>query len=155
MKTETRVRSGAAMRIASIDRLKFNEAVADGFYPCAPRTTRGSVRLFNEDDLVALCIFARLLEYGLIPRMAGALACDFAEQARLNPKEDRIIYVKSLSGMGTFFPGSHWYPDYLKNNVTYGGVGRVAFAMDFNVAEIRQVIAEAIEDERSIIGEDE
>jgi hypothetical protein len=152
--TEIRVRSASAMRIAEIDRLKFNEAVADGLYPCAPATKRGSVRLFNENDLVALYIFARLIDNGITPRMAGPLACEFAEEARLNPHEDRIIYVKSYGGMGTFLAGSQWNPDYLKHGGRTG-LGQVVFALDFNVAEIRQVIAEAIEDERSIIGEDE
>src|SRR5438132_13846853 len=89
-----RVRSAIALQLVNLERLKFNEAVANGHYPCAPITTAGSVRLFAEDDLVALYVFARLLELNVASRRAGQLACEFKSHMRSKGTEDadRIVY---------------------------------------------------------------
>lgn len=69
-----KVRAPLAMRIAQIDRDRFNEAVARGDYPCAPRVVAGATRIFALDDLVVLCIYGHLVNTGEAPRKAGLLA---------------------------------------------------------------------------------
>jgi hypothetical protein len=148
-----RVRSALAMRIANVDRQKFNEAVSNGHCPCAPSTTAGSVRLFSEDDLVVLYVFARLLELQMLPRMAGRLACEFRDEMRSSSSNgsDRIVFVKS-ENMSHFFSSKHYEPDHEANGRHYPGIGRVILSIDFYVGTIRSVIAARIEDERSILG---
>lgn len=150
-----KVRSPLAMQITRADRQKFNEAVANGFYPCAPDTIRGSSRIFDENDLVSLFIFARLLEFGLPPRSAGSLACKFMEKSSNNPEEDRIVFAKGISGAGHFFLGGEYDPDIEKKGRFYHGISPVAFTVDFHVSNIRAIIRREIEAERMIIGADE
>lgn len=64
---------------ANVDRVKFNDAVNDGFYPCAPAVV-GKARLFPGNDLVSLYIFGALLALGCTSRVAGAYACDAHRQ---------------------------------------------------------------------------
>jgi hypothetical protein len=160
-----RVRSALAMRIANLDRVKFNDAVANGNYPCAPATVRGSVRLFNEDDLVALYFFARLLELNIPPSRAGQLACEAMSAARGRGLEesDRIVLLRSehdhvFVGSKIKLPDGTiktYDPDHEKNGTHYPGLGRVVLAIEFYVSHVRKIIADRIEDERSILGREE
>lgn len=150
-----KVRSVLAMKIAHADRQKFNEAVAGGMYPCAPETMRGSSRIFDEDDVIGLTVFSRLIDLGLTPRMAGSLACNFMSTARNAPDEDRIVYVKGANGVGHFFTGSNYDPDIEKKGRHYSMISPVVYSIDFNVGEIRKKFRTMVEEERMIIGPDE
>jgi hypothetical protein len=143
------------MRIVGLDRLKFNEAVAAGHYPCAPQTPKGSSRIFGEDDLIALYVFARLTEMDMLPRRAGALACDFASKVKMSPKEDRIIFARSINGGAVFFRGSEYDPDHAKKGRVYDPPGEIAYTLDFHVRNIRKLIRDVLEKEHSILGGDE
>ncbi len=150
---KTRVRVALAMRIVNLDRIKFNEAVANDCYPCAPPTTQGASRVFSEDDLIVLYVFARLLELNVSLRTAGHLACEFKSQmgAKGNEGSDRIVYVKSES-MGHFFASKNYDPDHEKNDREYRGIGRIVLSIEFYVSTIRNLITERIEHERNILG---
>ena len=78
---KTRVRAALACRIVNLDRVKFNDAVASGTYPCAPMTMKGSARIFTEEQLLPLFFFARLTEFGIPTGRAGQLACEMASAA--------------------------------------------------------------------------
>lgn len=141
------------MRVARLDRPKFNQAVADDYYRCAPPTVAGSVRLFQEDDLVTLYVFARLLELGVLPRRAGQLACEFksALRDRNDKPHDRVIYVRGTTD-DFWTDADHYDPDHEKKGKGYRGVGPIVMSVEFNVGTIRRLIDEAIEFERSIVG---
>lgn len=145
----TLVRSSFAVRIARLDRVAFNESVANNFYSCAPPTTKGSSRRFTEDDLVGLYIFARLMDMGMLPRHAGPLACQFKEAASANRDEDRLIYVKGQA-VSRMFTGSQYDRDNAKKGTSYRGIGPVITSLEFHVGKIRQIIREAIEKERPV-----
>lgn len=155
----TRVRAPLAMRITRMDRQKFNEAVADGFYPCAPSAVRGSARLFDEDDLVALFYFARLTEMGVAPRLAGHLACQVREHLSgtadkpRDLSEPRVSHVRSISGMGSTFSG--YDPDHVQKKKHYPASGPIALSIEFNIVVVRAFIQAQIEEERSILGDEE
>jgi len=86
-----------AMAIAGLDRSKFNDAVFKGHYKCAPETTEGSYRLFDEIDIVGLTVFARCLEAGFSARHAGSYACttvDLMRQGELGS----FYQVRSVDG---------------------------------------------------------
>lgn len=149
----TRVRSNIATRIARLDRQRFNEAVASGFYQCAPSTAIRSVRLFEEDDLVALFVFARLIDLGLPSRRAGDLACEFKSgiRDRGGNEVERVVYVRGMRN-DCFMPADRYDPDHEKQGTEYPGLGPVVMSVDFNVSTIRRLIREGIEEERSILG---
>lgn len=161
-----RVRAPLACRIVGLDRVKFNDAVASGAYPCAPATMKGSARLFDEESLLPLYFFARLTEFGIPASRAGQLACEMASTARQESTQhnDRITFVRGTSHE-TFLaptaklPGGElkvWYdPDHEKNGMGYHGIGRVLFTIDFYVGHVRQIIADAIEEERNTLGEED
>jgi hypothetical protein len=150
-----RVRSALAMRIVGLDRLQFNEAVASGFYPCAPATRKGSARQFTDDDLVGLYILARLTEMDMLARRAGPLACEFMAEMHGHRDEERIVFIKSVSGYSTFLPGSLFDPDHVNKGKYYPGIGPIAFTITFHIGEIRKHIADAISAESNILGEDD
>ncbi|CAN0602775.1 unnamed protein product, partial [Ectocarpus sp. 12 AP-2014] len=64
-----------ACLVAGIEKQRFNEAVAHGRYPCAPEVPKGGIRTFREDDVVALYIYARLVDQRYPPSLAGQIAC--------------------------------------------------------------------------------
>jgi len=164
-----------ACRIVNLDRVKFNDAVANGVYPCAPATRSGSARVFTEEELLPLFFFARLTEFGVLAGKAGRLACEMASVARRDYAEpaERIIYVQCTSD--GFFktnkiklttsglveqdydpeheqPGRN--PKY-PNGMAFIGSGRVLFTIDFYIKHVREIIADRLADEASILGEED
>ncbi|MEL6172727.1 MAG: hypothetical protein AAFR02_12070, partial [Pseudomonadota bacterium] len=73
---------------------RFNEAVAKDFYPCAPSAKRGSARKFNENDVVALFIYARLLEQEIPQRLAGQVACQVRSKIEEDPEAQEIRVLR-------------------------------------------------------------
>ena len=96
--TKLRATMALAAEIAGIDRQRFNEAVAEGFYPCAPATVPGRARSFNILDLMALKLYGQLLSEGVTPRYAGNLACEFLGFLKCYPDTDRFVHVRSQMG---------------------------------------------------------
>jgi hypothetical protein len=151
-----RVTTKLAMRIAGLDPLRFNEAVAGGIYQCAPRTVPGKARTFTETDLHGLYYFARLMEGGFENARAGEIACGLVAFLLEHQTDDkpfsRVVYV--VSRVRRFFVSAHEFEKMEKTgkefNATGGGaVYSIKFELDF----VRERIREAIEEERSIIGE--
>ena len=99
-----KVTTRAAMEVARLDRNKFNQAVADGFYACAPTTMLGAQRVFGLSDLVGLYVFARETEAGVSARVAGLLACRVAHEVTSYPEEDRICFGKGVNGVEWALP---------------------------------------------------
>ncbi|TWB19213.1 hypothetical protein [Nitrospirillum bahiense] len=164
--SKVRIRAALACRIAGLDRVKFNDAVSNGSYPCAPHTMKGSARLFHEEDLLPLYFFARLTDLGLPASVAGPMSCQIATESRLeNAKHnDRITFVKGV--YGSFFTAPtarllngevkiQYDPDHTKNGTHYPGVGPVLFTIDFYVNHVRKIIADAIDVERNTFGEED
>lgn len=87
-------RSAVACAIAGIDNKRFNEAVAKEHYPCAPPARRGSVRKFTEGDIVALFVYARLLEQNILQRQAGQVACQVRLKIEEDPKAEEVRILK-------------------------------------------------------------
>src|SRR5438876_1045871 len=95
-KYPTRVRASLACRIVNLDRVKFNDAVNSGAYPCAPGTRGGSARLFDEAALLPLFFFARLTEFGIPTTRAGQLACEIDSALKGRGVEDatRVVLLR-------------------------------------------------------------
>lgn len=173
-KFPTRVRAAMACRIANLDRVKFNEAVAGGAYRCAPETRSGSARVFTEAELLPLFYFARLTEFGLQAGRAGRLACEMASVAAHESSlpATRIIYVHGGYSSGFFVANKvkepatgevkvNYDPEHETPNEKnpsgwhYPAAGRVIFTLTFYVKHVREILAERLAHEMSILGEDD
>lgn len=154
---KVRVRTSLAVKVAGISRIAFNEAVSDGYFNCAPKTRKGSARVFEEYELIGLCIFGLLLE-NMPAREAGLLACEAQEIARCGRDETRIVLIKSTLRDDRMFPGSEvdqCNPERLSETLSHHGMGLERARYEFNLDTIRMIIAQAIEDELSIVGQDD
>ena len=173
-KYPVRIRAAMACRIVNLDRVRFNDAVASGTYPCAPSTRSGAARIFTADEMVPLYFFARLTEFGLPASLAGRMACEMGDRARTDDAEpaSRIIFVKGAGGASFMVPNvskrpadgvivTNYDPEHetptegKPNGWHYPGVGRVIFTMEFYVKHVRELLADQIAYEMSILGEDE
>lgn len=168
-----RVRAAMACRIVNLDRVKFNDAVASGTYPCAPMTRAGSARVFTEAELLPLYFFARLTEFGLPASKAGSMSCEMAASASGDQSEPatRIIYVHGQSSnffvankskkhnsdeiVDNYDPEHETPNDGRPTGWHYPGAGRVIFTIEFYVKHVRQIIAQHLAYEASILGEED
>lgn len=83
-----------AMRLADVDPIRFNEAVARGRYRCAPETKSGVGREFNYGQMVALCVFGQLLKLKFSAREAGAYACSSASLVEDHRLDINALYLE-------------------------------------------------------------
>lgn len=146
----------AACRVARIDRDRFNEFVAADRFPCAPETVPGRARLFDPDDMVALCLFRELMDDGYDATKAGRIACKVAKAARDNPEAPAISFVFNYFGptSGDACPSDKVPPPSDWDRVTFSGTD-IRKVTTFRISKLREMIAYATEEERSIIGERE
>ncbi|CAN7694145.1 hypothetical protein LJR030_003682 [Rhizobium sp. LjRoot30] len=173
-KYPVRIRAAMACRIVNLDRVRFNDAVASGTYPCAPSTRSGAARIFTEGELLPLYFFARLTEFGIPATLAGRLSCEMGTTAILDTSEpaERIIFIKGQFGSSFFTPNKSLIPAkpgeikvYDPEHETpnekhptgwhYPGIGRVIFTIDFYIKHVREIIADQIAYEMSILGEED
>jgi hypothetical protein len=153
--------TAAACRVARIDRSRFNEHVAAGRFPCAPETSQGRGRLFDPDDMIALCLFTELLEDGISVHQAGHIACEVARAARQSPDARAISYVRSnaiRSGFtvnGMALPASSLPDPETWNKSAFNGVDLIEKVTTFNVWQMRERIKQRTEEENSVIGEND
>lgn len=66
------------MSISGVSPLRFNEAVARGFYRNAPITKPGAARTFSEADMIGLCTFGHLLRLNFSATEAASIASNTA-----------------------------------------------------------------------------
>jgi hypothetical protein len=156
MSANPKLTTTAACRVARIDRDRFNEHVAAGRFPCAPRTVPGRARFFDPDDMIALWLFRELMDDGFDAARAGAIACEVATAARAHPNEPAIAYVEDyfVPPTGTAFPVS-MVPDPSEWDSTLFSGTDIRKVTIFRISKMRQLIAHYTEEERSIIGPDD
>ena len=111
-----------AAEIANIDRQRFNEAVAEGFYPCAPSTVPGRARSFGINDLLALKLYGQLLSEGVTPRYAGNVACEFLGFIQCYPDTNRVVHVRSQMGSPVWMRG----PEFDSASTHMGGTAIIS-----------------------------
>jgi hypothetical protein len=151
-KFKQQYRAALACRVVNLDRVKFNDAVANKLYPCAPSTVGGSARLFTEEDLLPLYYFARLTELlSISAGRAGRIACDLYDitRARGVDKDDRFSLLVGTKDEH-IMPSKDYDPDH-----EYFGLGRIILRIEFNVKQVCEIIAEGLAYEASIRGEED
>lgn len=150
--TVLKLSTASACRVAQIDRVQFNEAIASGAFGCAPATTPGRTRYFEPDDMLALYLFRELMEDGLKKEVAGRIACSVAEAARQHPDSRAISYVETFVGSRKACPATEVPGHDEWDEVTFGG-SDVRKVTTFRIGKMRELIARHTEEERRHIGE--
>lgn len=162
MQNETyQIHSQAAMDIAGVSRLRFNEAVNAKNYPCAPAGHRGKKRMFTPTDVVGLFLFGTLMrEAGgldLPASQAGRLTCwlmeflkDYRAAYGKEYDEDQVMYVVGQVGAAFVSASSFAKGEYRAGGGYIGG--KVLFSMAFDLRNVRAIVEEGIEDARRVVG---
>ncbi len=157
------VRTKLAMEIAGMNPLRFNDIVAAGHYRCAPPASPGKARRFREADLIGLYWFQRMVDQGMTVKVAGDIACRLVdylqEHAALDGlySEARIAFVECTSG--SFFT----HASKLQKDLSEAAAGPLVsphhgFALRttiFELAYVRQLIAEKIEEWDNAAGDED
>ncbi|MEA3540537.1 MAG: hypothetical protein U9R77_00270 [Pseudomonadota bacterium] len=149
-----RLTTKAACRIVGLDRDRFNEHVAAGNFQCAPATVPGRARLFDPDDMIALYLFKEFLDEGTDAKTAGAMACEIALCAKLNPDEPTISLVYTYFTRFTAYPTSAVPTPDQWDTVLLSGTD-IRKVLTYRIGKLRQMIAHYTEVERNTIGEDD
>jgi len=111
---QLKAKAALAADIARIDKQRLNEAIAGGFYACAPATTRGATRAFDVLDIITLIVYRHLIDEGMVPRCAGPMACGLRALLSREPEANIVYHVKDGFGEthwlteAEFDPGQAW-----------------------------------------------
>lgn len=120
---KTKATASIATRIAQIDKGRLNEAIAAGFYECAPKTIAGQPRVFDVQDMIALRVYSRLTEEGMRPASAGPVACKLRSLLAEYPGADCVVHVVTSIGSSNWFLLEHFDRD----AVYHGGLEILSF----------------------------
>jgi len=148
-----RAKTALAVEIAQVDRDRFNEAVAAGHYPCAPHTLRGTTRLFEVDDVVALWVYGRMIDDDVPPRRAGRIVCELLISTLKNSvfKEPIEEVVEIRTTRSRFFLPS----DRVNAADTHYGGFPLVYRRSWPVGRIRSEVVARLEWERDNLGSDD
>lgn len=80
-----------ACAIVGMDADRFNEHVASGRFSGAPKTMPGVARYFDDNDMVALWLFAELMRNGYKAEEAGGRATQVRAMLKLSPDAEQVI----------------------------------------------------------------
>lgn len=72
---------------------RYNEAVNDGFLPCAPPTVQGGARPLEHIDVLGAAIFFRCLAMGMPSRFAGKYTCLAVDVMRRHSKPNGSLKI--------------------------------------------------------------
>lgn len=143
MKTaDKKIPSNVAFIFASIEAQRFNDAVARGFYTCAP-ASEGARRKFSEFDLVGLHIFARLVNLGLSQKDAGRFACMMLGQVR-------SLHSEGLLSAHVVLTKEHdrwvlpYYGDDDRGRVSFNPKGKFTAAIGVNTRHLVHLVAQQV-----------
>ena len=152
MTIKPKLSTAIACRVARLHRDRFNEAVADGFFSCAPKTIPGRARYFNPDDMLSLWLYREMLDDDFTKERAGYIACEVGNAAKCNPEADNISLVNTYSsGWGDAVPANE-VPDRSDwETVKFSG-SYIRKVTTFNVKKTRALIERYTEEELSYHG---
>ncbi len=139
MPSSKKISAAFAYEIAGIHRDRFNEHVASGSFPCAPRTVAGRARQFELEDILALSLFQTLMNEGLPASTAGAISCAVSRAAKKQPWLRFVAYIYSSASspntiaMTRMSEMSTWESDPNFDRATV-----------FDVGKLRRIIADQV-----------
>lgn len=148
----TLISAADAYKIAEVHPQRWREAVSAGNYPRAPEGIPFTGRRFREEDVIALRIYANLIDEGFPPRLAGRFSDLVLDGLESDPNAERVsvgyLYVTSDKAERT--------PRLLKplKPGEAPGYGNVARRFEFNIARERQIIRDALRREAQRAGKE-
>lgn len=145
--TKLRATMALAAEIADIDRQRFNEAVAEGFYPCAPKTVPGRARTFGLLDLLALKLYGQLLSEGITPRYAGGVACEFLAFLQCNPDAEKALHVRTQMGSPVWL-----LPEHFDDEATHMSGTGIISVREWRLSFWRDLAVYMLEDAANVVG---
>lgn len=141
-----------ACKVARLDRDRFNEAVAAGYFDCAPKTVAGRARIFYPEDMIALYLYRELMEDGYAREKAGRIACAVSTCARLNPDAKAISYVETYFGSsGDAFPADQVPASADWDETLFSGTD-IRKVTTFRISKMKALIAHYTAEEISTFG---
>ena len=163
-----KLRAPLACRLARVDKQRFNEAVARGEYPCAPKAIQGVSRTLTVAETIALYCWGRMLEMSMSAKQAGYFACEILHLVRRvesgeAPSHSWACVIKTGYDSYEFGCSDPTELDLEARQkagvvsptpLNYGQSG-VIFTINFQIAFIRHVILQGIEEYRATLGEEE
>lgn len=152
--TQYFARTKLAMKIVGLDAQKFNQAVSDGHYQCAPFTEPGATRIFDIDDMIGAVVFRNELERGVAPKFAGRFACQLRDYLRTFPGADDAICLVLSAGSDVWVR-----PDFDTTATHWHDGGKYAIDIrevrHFRLKVIREHIIHELEQASRVLGESE
>lgn len=145
---KSKARAALACEIAGIDRQRFAEAIASANFPCAPPTARGSARVFDVDDIVVVCIYARLLNLGLQPHRAGTYACQAFNSPQFRDGDEVVTVAVPIDGLRAYPGGPPFVNDEQADQLC-------AITINYHIESLRKYVVEKLEESAAILGSDE
>ena len=144
-----------ACKVVGLDRDRFNEAVAAGYFECAPRTVAGRARIFYPEDMIALYLYRELMEDGYAREKAGRIACAVSNCAKENRNAKAISYVEDyFKGSGHAVPADK-VPDPTDwDTILHNGTD-IRKVTTFRISKMKELIARYTAQEISIFGPDD
>jgi hypothetical protein len=94
------LKTADALAYAGLDPVTWRNAMLKGLYPAAPSYEPGHPRFFKTDDLVALELLGKLIDIGVLPRIACRIASDFHARLRSDNrlKELYLVTIRDPDG---------------------------------------------------------
>ncbi len=145
--------TGAACRIARIERKKFDAVMASGEYTCAPKAPPGLPRIFEVPDLIGLFLFARQIERGQSVKQASLIACRVVGQvlnAVNNGQEIPQHVAVGHDMVGSTVCGTGDNLDPMATHMLHGTP--MLLAEVWNVANLRAEVEKGLAEEDRIAG---
>ncbi|WP_208353116.1 hypothetical protein [Pseudaestuariivita rosea] len=149
-------RTKAACRIARIDPQRFNEDVASGDYPHAPKTRSGVSRVFDEADIAGLLIYRHLMDIfgdrGFTKKTAAMYAGGIIQALRAPTTTDRSRVDFPINGFNDDgVPCNKDEPPYFGNERNRA----LAATMSFDLEHILKVVRQGMAEEAQVLGEED
>ena len=154
---DLKFRTKAACRIARIDHQRFNEDVAAGDYPCAPKTRAGVSRVFDEADIAGLLIYRHLLDAfsqtGYSKKTASMYACGVIQAVRdlkSHPEKTRADFpVNDFNDTPILCNPEEapWFGD--------GSLRALAATFCFDLENLLKTVRARMAEEAKILGEED
>ncbi len=139
-----------------VDPQRFNEDVAAGEYPCAPKTSAGVSRVFDQFDIAGLFVYGHLMRVydhaRYSKKVASMYACGVMRALRERTTTDSSRIDFPLNAF--YDKGIHCNSD---EPPYFGGPNdrAVAATMSFDLKNIMNVVHQRMAEEAKILGEED
>ena len=161
-----KARTKLACQIAGIDPQRLNEAHHAQTYRCLPPTRAGSARVFEVHDIVALCVFKEMTDFGISTSRAADIACRLSDDMQYEriPGGTTLekAYIFAVPAGLRHAVGDEYFVGYEADGQLPtvlaekmgGGGDATPLCIAINIQAIRVRVKMALEAEAKVLGDD-